>query len=196
MESTVSEPEAAPESDVRFPIVLRGYDRRQVDEYVRVAEKRVERHEKARRVAERRLTKAQIPAPRTAVSEQERGLGKRIEKILEVAKSEAEEIKEQARKESEKLLTAAEKTAADAENARVETERAAQQEARRVISRAEQEAATIRTAHQAVLAELGQIADVVEELRDRFGGEAEAEHRAETGAADPVPAPAGSTRAG
>jgi DivIVA domain-containing protein len=196
MESTVSEPETAAEPDVRFPIVLRGYDRRQVDEYVRVTEKRVDRHEKARRVAERRLAKAQIPAPRAAVTDQASGLGKRIEKILEVAKSEAEEIREQARKESEKLLAAAEKTAADAESARAETERAAQREAELIVSQAEQEASVIRTTHHAVLAELGQIADVVEELRDRFGGEAEVESPAETGAVDPVPASDGSTLSG
>ena len=147
-------------------------------------------------MAERRLAKAQIPTPRTAASDQEGGLGKRIEKILDVAKSEAEEIKEQARKESEKLLAAAEKTAADAEKARVETERAAHQEAQQVISRAEEEAATIRATHGVVLAELGQIADVVEELRDRFGGEVEVERPAETSAADPVSASAGSTNPG
>jgi DivIVA domain-containing protein len=196
MESTVSEPETAPESDVRFPIALRGYDRRQVDEYVRVAEKRVERHEKARRVAERRLAKAQIPAPRAAEPDQASGLGKRIEKILEVAKSEAAEIKEQARKESAELVAAAEKTAAEAESARAETERAAEREAHLAISRAEQEAATIRAVHRAVLAELGQIAGVVEEMRIRFGGQAEEESPAEIGAADGVPASADTTHSG
>jgi DivIVA domain-containing protein len=187
MENTVSEPEAAPESDVRFPIVLRGYDRRQVDEYVRVAEKRVDRHEKARRVAERRLAKAQVPAPRSADQEGAAGLGKRIEKILEVAKAEAAEIKEQARRESEALLAAAEKTAADAETAREETERAAQQEARLVVSQAEEEAAAIRAAHREVLAQLSRIAEGVGDLRVRYGGDAEAEPPAEAAAADPVP---------
>jgi DivIVA domain-containing protein len=176
MDNMVSDPETVPESDVRFPIVLRGYDRRQVDEYVRVAEKRVDRHEKARRVAERRLAKAQVPGPRAAEPDEDDGLGKRIEKILEVAKSEAGAVKEQAAEESAKLLAAAEKTVADAESARVETERAARAEARLILSRAEKEAATIRAAHQAVLAQLGRITDVVEELRERFGGgETEAE---------------------
>ncbi|MEV7098770.1 hypothetical protein AB0M80_38650 [Amycolatopsis sp. NPDC051045] len=179
MESTVSEPETVPESDVRFPIVLRGYDRRQVDEYVRVAEKRVDRHEKARRVAERRLAKAQVPAPRAGEPDDAAGLGKRIEKILQVAKSEAAEIKEQARKESDALLAAAEKVVAEAESARAETERDAQRDAQLIISRAEEEAATIRANHRAVLAQLSQIVNVVEELRDRFGGEAEGEDPAE-----------------
>lgn len=175
MENTVSEPETLPESDVRFPIVLRGYDRRQVDEYVRVAEKRVDRHEKARRLAERRLAKAQVPAPRSGEPDGAAGLGKRIEKILQVAKSEAAEIKEQARQEGEALRAAAEKSAAEAERARAETERAAQREADLIISRAEEEAAAIRATHQAVLAQLSQIADVVKEVHDRFGGEAEQE---------------------
>jgi DivIVA domain-containing protein len=180
MDNMVSEAETVPESDVRFPVVLRGYDRRQVDEYVRVVEKRVDRHEKARRTLERRLAKAQVPAPRAAEADPASGLGKRIEKILELTKSEAEAIKEQARKESADLLTAAEKTAADAESARDETERAAQREARLIVSRAEEEAAAIRTTHQAVLAQLGRIAEVIDELRERFGGEAEAESPAET----------------
>jgi DivIVA domain-containing protein len=173
MENMVSEPEAATESDVRFPVVLRGYDRRQVDEYVRTVEKRVDRHEKARRVAERRLAKASVPLPRPPEADQASGLGRRIEKILAVAKAEAEEIKEQARKESEKLLAAAEKTATDAESARSETEGAAQQEAQLIVGRAEEEAAAIRTTHRAVLDELGQIATVVDDLRNRFSGETE-----------------------
>jgi DivIVA domain-containing protein len=196
MENTATEPETVPEHDVRFPIVLRGYDRRQVDEYIRVAEKRVERHEKARRLAERRLAKAQVPAPRTAEADNAGGLGKRIEKILEVAKAEAEAVKEQAREEGGKLVAAAEKTAADAESARAETERAAQREAQLIIARAEQEAAAIRKSHQVVLGELGQIAEVVEELRERFGGEPEPERPGGTEVAEPVPSPAGSTRTG
>ncbi|MEV6913171.1 DivIVA domain-containing protein [Amycolatopsis sp. NPDC051071] len=179
MESMVSENEEATESDVRFPTVLRGYDRRQVDEYVRATEKRVERQEKARRAAERRIAKAQVPAPRTVESDQSRGLGRRIEKILAVAKAEAEEIKDQARKESERLVAAAEKTAVEAENAREQTERAAECEAQRIISRAEEEAVAIRTVHRAVMAELGQISHAVDELRDRFGGESKAEDSAE-----------------
>ncbi|MEU4520426.1 hypothetical protein AB0F52_17220 [Amycolatopsis sp. NPDC024027] len=175
MEKTVSEPETLPESDVRFPIVLRGYDRRQVDEYVRVAEKRVDRHEKARRLAERRLAKAQVPAPRAPEPDDAAGLGRRIEKILQVAKAEAAEIKEQARKEGDELRAAAEKAVAEAEAARAETERAAQREAQLILSRAEEEAATIRATHRAVLAQLGQIAVVVDEVRDRFGTEAEEE---------------------
>ena len=189
MENTVSEPEAAPESDVRFPIVLRGYDRRQVDEYVRVAEKRVDRHEKARRVAERRLAKAQVPAPRAPEPDGAAGLGKRIEKILQVAKSEAAEIKEQARKESEALLAAAEKTVAEAESAAAETDRAAQRDAQLTLSRAEEEAAAIRATHRAVLDQLGRIVDAVEELRDRFGGEADADAGGES-PAEPEPADA------
>jgi cell division septum initiation protein DivIVA len=189
MENMVSETESVPESDVRFPIVLRGYERRQVDEYVQLAEKRVERHEKARRMAERRLARVQVPAPRSAETEHASGLGRRIEKILAVAKSEAEEVKDHARKESEKLLAVAENTAADAESARGETERAARQAAQLVISRAEEEAAAIRTTHRAVLDELDRIANVVADLRDRFGGETELERPAEeeTGIAEPVP---------
>ncbi|MET8995853.1 hypothetical protein [Amycolatopsis sp. Hca4] len=187
MENTVSEPEAPPESDVRFPIVLRGYDRRQVDEYVRVAEKRVDRHEKARRVAERRLAKAQVPAPRAAEPDGAAGLGRRIEKILEVAKSEAAEIKEQARRESEEILSAAEKTAAEAESAREETERTARREAQLIVSRAEEEAAAIRAAHQAVLSQLSRIAEAVEDLHARYGGEAEGESPAEPEPADSAP---------
>jgi DivIVA domain-containing protein len=190
MENTVSEPETVPEPDVRFPLVLRGYDRRQVDEYVRVAEKRVDRHEKARRVAERRLAKAQVPGPRTAEPDDAAGLGRRIEKILQVAKSEAAAIKEQARKDSEALLADAEKTATEAEKARAETERAAEREAQLIVSRAEEEAATIRATHQAVLAQLGQIVTVVEELRERFGGEAEEESPTEPEATDSLPSPA------
>ncbi|MGW4062809.1 hypothetical protein ACWEGE_31315 [Amycolatopsis sp. NPDC004747] len=185
MENTVSEPETLPESDVRFPIVLRGYDRRQVDEYVRVAEKRVDRHEKARRLAERRLAKAQVPAPRSGEPDGAAGLGKRIEKILQVAKSEAAEIKEQARQEGEALRAAAEKSAAEAERARAETERAAQREADLIISRAEEEAAAIRATHQAVLAQLSQIADVVKEVHDRFGGEAESPVEAAPSGSEP-----------
>jgi DivIVA domain-containing protein len=190
MEKTVSEPETPPEADVRFPIVLRGYDRRQVDEYVRVAEKRVDRHEKARRVAERRLAKAQVPAPRAPEPDDAAGLGRRIEKILQVAKAEAAEIKEQARKEAEELRAAAEKAVAETEAARAETERAAHRDAQMILSRAEEEAATIRATHRAVLAQLGQIAGVVEEVRDRFGTEAEAESPAEPEVADEVPSPA------
>ncbi|MEV6823795.1 hypothetical protein [Amycolatopsis sp. NPDC051102] len=179
MENTVSEPETLPEADVRFPIVLRGYDRRQVDEYVRVAEKRVDRHEKARRVAERRLAKAQVPAPRAAEPDDAAGLGRRIEKILQVAKAEAAAIVEQARKEGEELRAAAEKAVAEAEAARAETDRAAQRDAQTILSRAEEEAATIRATHRAVLDQLSQIAGVVEEVRDRFGTEAAAESSAD-----------------
>ncbi|WP_410663497.1 DivIVA domain-containing protein [Amycolatopsis sp. lyj-84] len=184
MESTVSETEETTESDVRFPIVLRGYDRRQVDEYVRMAEKRVDRQEKARRTAERRLAKAQVPAPRTAGPDQASGLGRRIEKILAVAKTEAGEIKEQARKESESLLAAA-----DAESAREEIEHGAHHEARLIVSRAEEEADAIRTVHRAVLAELGQIAHSIDEVCNRFDSEAKPEGRAEK---EPATSPTGS----
>ncbi|WP_410652714.1 DivIVA domain-containing protein [Amycolatopsis sp. cmx-4-54] len=179
MESMVSEDEATTESAVQFPIVLRGYDRRQVDEYVRAMEKRVDRHEKARRTAERRLAKAQVPTPRTPEPDQASGLGRRIEKIIAVAKAEAGDIKEQARKQSEDLLATAQKTAAEAENARDETERAAHREAQLILSRAGEEAAAIQKAHRAVLSELGEIAHAVDELRARFGGEVKAEGPAE-----------------
>jgi DivIVA domain-containing protein len=180
MENMVSEAETAPESDIRFPVVLRGYDRRQVDEYVRVAEKRLDRHEKARRMAERKLAKAQVPTPRSGETDPAHGLGKRIEKILEVAKSEAEAIKDQAREESAKILAAAEKTATDADDARAETELAAATEARLIISRAEEEATIIRSTHQAALTELGQIAAILTELRRRYAGEPEAETNPES----------------
>ncbi|MFI9450037.1 DivIVA domain-containing protein [Amycolatopsis sp. NPDC052450] len=193
MDSMVSEDEATTESDVRFPIVLRGYDRRQVDEYVRATEKRVDRHEKARRTAERRLAKAQVPAPRTAETNQANGLGRRIEKIIAVAKAEAEEIKKQARKESEDLLAAAQKATAEAESAREEMERAARREAQLILSRAEREAASIQKAHRAVLSELGQIAHAVVELRTRFGGEVKSEGTAEEKS---VPLAAGATNDG
>ncbi|WP_410670049.1 hypothetical protein [Amycolatopsis sp. cmx-4-68] len=157
-----------------------------MDEYVRVAEKRIERHEKARRVAERKLVKAQVPAPRSGEPDGADGLGKRIEKILEVAKTEAEEIRQQARKESEELLAAAEKTAADADSARAGTERAAQREAQLIISRAEHEAEIIRAAHEGTLAALGQIVEAVAELRERFGGDAEVDDPAEPDDAEPV----------
>ncbi|SEP38508.1 DivIVA domain-containing protein [Amycolatopsis saalfeldensis] len=196
MENVVSESEAAPESDVRFPVVLRGYDRRQVDEYVRVAEKRLDRHEKARRMAERKLAKAQVPTPRAGEADPARGLGRRIEKILEVAKSEADAIKEQAREESGKILAAAEKTAADADTARAETERAAEQEAQLIVSRAEEEATIIRTTHQAALTELGQIAAILSELRKRFGGETETTAERTAEAENPEPSLAGSTQPG
>ncbi len=182
----VSEVEETTESDVRFPIVLRGYDRRQVDEYVRTTEKRVDRHEKARRAAERRLARAQVPAPRVAEPDQTGGLGKRIEKILAVAKAEAGEIKEQAHKESQTLLAAAKKTAADAESAREEIERAARHEAQLILSRAEEEADAIRTAHRAVLSELTQIAHSVDELCNRFDGDTKPEGAAEEPGASPV----------
>lgn len=185
MENVVAEPETAPESDVRFPVVMRGYDRRQVDEYVRVVEKRVERHERARKAAERKLSRANIPGPRAAETDLSSGLGKRIEKILEVAESEAAEIKRHARKESAQILAAAEKTAADAEAARAETERAAHEEAQAIVSRAGQEAAAIREAHQTALTELGQIADILTEIRHRFDGDSE--DPAETDAVTPVP---------
>ncbi|MDT8915200.1 DivIVA domain-containing protein [Amycolatopsis sp. PS_44_ISF1] len=177
MENVVSESETAPDSDVRFPVVLRGYDRRQVDEYVRVAEKRLDRHEKARRMAERKLAK--VPAPRAGEADPANGLGKRIEKILEVAKSEAEEIKRLAREEAAKILAAAEKTAADVDTAGQETERAAGKEAARLVSEAQEEAGIIRTTHHAALTELGQIAAILSEVRKRYVEEPEAETETE-----------------
>ncbi|WP_410592850.1 hypothetical protein [Amycolatopsis sp. lyj-23] len=183
MENTVAE--TLPESDVRFPIVLRGYDRRQVDEYVRGAEKRIDRHEKARRVAERRLAKAQVPAPRAGEPDEAAGLGRRIEKILQVAKTEAAEIKDQARKDSDELRAAAEKAVAEAEASRAEIERAAQREAQLIISRAEEQAAAIRAAHQEVLDRLGRIAVVVEEVREQYGTESESALEPEAADAEP-----------
>ncbi|MET8849826.1 hypothetical protein [Amycolatopsis sp. NPDC004625] len=184
MEKTVSEPETLLEPDVRFPIVLRGYDRRQVDEYVRVAEKRADRQEKARRVAERRLAKAQVPAPRAAEPDDAAGLGQRIDKILQVARAEAAAIKDQARQESAELRAAAEQAVAEAEAAGAETERAARREAQTILARAEEEATTIRATNQAVLDQLSLIAGVVEEVRDRFGTEPGAESPAGHGADD------------
>lgn len=181
MEKTVSEPETPLETDVRFPIVLRGYDRRQVDEYVRVAEKRADRQEKARRVAERRLAKAQVPAPRAPEPDDAAGLGQRIDKILQVARAEAAAIKEEARKEGEELRAAAKKAAAEAEAARAETERAAEREAHAILARAEEEATVIRATNQAVLDQLSLIAGVVEEVRNRFGTEPEPEVESSAG---------------
>jgi len=110
-----------------FTVVLRGYDRAQVDDFIQrlnslIAQKEAERSEAERRMteAQRRLRQAE---QRTAALEQKlkeqskqleenarptlSGLGTKVEHILRLAEEQANEHRAEARREAEGILSAA-----------------------------------------------------------------------------------------
>ena len=156
-----------------FDVVLRGYDRRQVDEHldkVALAWSDADRQH-ADDSARRTALEQQLAAQQTALADAEQRaaglpepasrLGERLAAMLELAEQEAAELRDQAHAEAERIVrqaqqqadqTTAERTAAldrrereiaGAAQAAEQTRLEAQRDAEQVRSRAKQEAETL-----------------------------------------------------
>lgn len=172
-------PRPAPEPP-QFDMVLRGYDRIEVDEYVRDARRTTqklqaelaqseERHRRAEQHAEsveREMTAARSRPAAPA----EEGFGMRAERLLRIAEQEAAEIRSGASREAAATL---QQSRAEAERARHEAEQALITRSSRFDEQAAQRTAELQQREQ-------QIAEQLEVARN----EAEAVEAAARRAAD------------
>jgi len=161
------------ETPPAFDIVLRGYERRQVDEHL--AALLAERH-----VADNRISglekqvgrmRQEIETTRHEQSEPSyAGLGARVEKILRLAEEEARDVRAEAQAAAERERALA---ADEAAGARTQAEEDAQrriaegeQAAARLLEQGRKQAAMIRSeATDDATAKLGEAENVVEEAR-------------------------------
>ncbi|GLY39033.1 hypothetical protein Amsp01_050570 [Amycolatopsis sp. NBRC 101858] len=158
-EDSITVSEAAADSSVRFAVVLRGYDRHQVDEYVQALQERVAR-----------FAEGGVPQPRPPAEPAASGVGARIEKILGLAEAEAAAIRAAAEEDAEKIRADARSAVADAEDVRRTAEAEAQREARLIVARAEEEAAEVRALHRELSDDLDRIAEAIAALRGPADG--------------------------
>jgi len=164
----------------RFVTVMRGYDRIEVDEYVRDTRRTVQalraelaQSDERRRLAEQRAESVEqemrTAQPRTAPPEEE-GFGMRAERLLRIAEQEAAEIRSGASREAAATL---QQSRAEAERARHEAEQALIARSSRFDEQAAQRTADLQQREQ-------QIAEQLEIARN----EAEAVEAAARRAAD------------
>ncbi|WP_290056358.1 DivIVA domain-containing protein [Amycolatopsis solani] len=154
------------DSPVRFSVVLRGYDRRQVDEYVQALQERVARQGQALADAEARLADGGVPHPRPSPEPAAPGIGASIDKLLGVAEAEATAIRAAAEREAAEIRAGVRGAAEEAEALRGAAEADAKREAGLIIARAEEEAAGIRAAHRELTGDLDRIAARLARLRE------------------------------
>ncbi len=123
---------------VAFAVVFRGYDRRQVDEYVNALAARAARESSALRAAESRLAEDNgFSRPRAEADGELPGLGKRIETVLAAAEAEARALLAEAQADAEEARIGAQAVAAA-------LRAAAEAEVAQLRSRAEAEVAELR----------------------------------------------------
>jgi cell division septum initiation protein DivIVA len=165
MSIAVDRDSSATNPDGRFPVVLRGYDRMQVDDYIARLQAAVHQSQLARAEAEERLNQAQqrlnqsqraLAEAQQSLSDQDKvleeskrptlsGLGTRVEQILRLAEEETSQNRAAAQREAEGIVSAARLEARDiTERARAEAEAmraAASRDADNMRAAAQQEAA-------------------------------------------------------
>jgi flagellar biosynthesis/type III secretory pathway protein FliH len=147
-----------------FDMVLRGYDRVQVDQYVtelgeenaalRGALHRLRTENRAAPVAETPKPTPYSPARYDPDTPAEDSFGFRAEKLLRLAEREAAEMRADATRDAEGVTTTARQRAE-------EQLRAAEQEADDVRSRAAQEAARLNHLHTSTKGELRRLAELL-----------------------------------
>src|SRR5579862_6177802 len=131
-----------------FVTVMRGYDRPQVDDYVRQIETEVRAHRE-----QGETLRGELEQARRQLQERERptysGLGARIEQLLRLAEEQASEVVRAARSEANEIKAAAKVDAAElraaAENEAAELRANAKRESDDLRGAAEREADSIRT---------------------------------------------------
>jgi cell division septum initiation protein DivIVA len=121
--------------DAPFDVALRGYDRRQVDERIRLLCAELDATEQALRAAQQRVVtlEDEVNQVRSGTGPGGRAFGARVEKILLTAEQEAREGRDQARAEAAALV---EQAKAEADKVR----KTARGEAGRLVEQARIEA--------------------------------------------------------
>ncbi|MDQ0383164.1 DivIVA domain-containing protein [Amycolatopsis thermophila] len=150
------------ERDPGFSTALRGYDRREVDAYIRRLRARAghlasELAEKEQRLSE---VGGDSSVPLQVVGSG--NIGARVERIIAQAEQEAKEIRDQAEKDAAEIRKAYEDQADEARRQREALAKRADGEAREMIRRAEEEVARLRTARQTVLEQLLRIGEIID----------------------------------
>ena len=167
MSIAVDRDPSATNPENQFPVVLRGYDRMQVDDYIARLQAAVHQSQTARAEAEERLAQAQqrlaqsqraLAEVQKNLSEQDRvleeskrptlsGLGTRVEQILRLAEEETTANRQAAQREAEGIVSAARLEARDiTERAKAEADAmraAAKRDADNMRAVAQQEAAEL-----------------------------------------------------
>jgi cell division septum initiation protein DivIVA len=126
-----------------FNVVVRGYDRQQVDEYLKQSDLEIRQHREQVQALQQELTEAH-----RQLREKERpsytGLGSRIEQLLHFAEEQATEIVGEARSAANELQAAAKFDAtelrAGAENEAAEVRARAEQHSKQLVSNAKKNA--------------------------------------------------------
>ena len=167
------------ERETQFSRALRGYDRREVDAYVRRLRARAghlasELEEKERRLSE---VGGDVSVPLQVVGSG--NLGARVERIIAQAELEAREIREQAEQDAAETRKAYEDQAEEARRRREELAKRADEQARAMIRAAEEEVARLRATRQAVLDQLRGIGDIIGTATDQAARTPELEVRIE-----------------
>lgn len=165
---TDADAEAHATREVSFSVSLRGYDRQQVDEYVRELRLHADRQAEALREAEQRLTDlgADVSVPLPAVGSG--GIGARVERIVALAEAEAREIRAQAERDVARMRADMEDEADQARRFREKAAKASAEESRKMIARAEEEVARVHETRDALLAQLAEIGETIDEITGRF----------------------------
>ncbi|GHF33178.1 vacuolar-type H+-ATPase subunit E/Vma4 [Amycolatopsis bartoniae] len=165
-ETTVAEEDLG--STPQFSAAFLGYNRAQVDEFVRAARVRAERQAAALREAEERL--AELGAdPDVPLEFPGSGtIGARVERIVALAESEAREIREQAEHDAAARREEMEREADQARRFREQAAKASADESRRMIARAEDEVSRLRELRKDLLAQLVKIGETVDRVTDRL----------------------------
>ncbi|WP_115944594.1 DivIVA domain-containing protein [Amycolatopsis thermalba] len=150
------------ERDVEFSSALRGYDRREVDAYIRRLRARTghlasELEEKERRLSE---LGGDPSVPLQIVGSG--NIGARVERIIAQAELEAREIREQAEQDAAETRKAYEDQAEEARRQREDLAKQANEQAQEMIRRAEEEVDRLRATRQTLLAQLVRIGEIID----------------------------------
>ncbi|WP_236792586.1 hypothetical protein [Amycolatopsis sp. GM8] len=156
------------ENTPTFSVTLRGYNRQEVDEFVRSARVKADRQATALAEAEQRLedlgsdpaVPLEVPGSGT--------IGARVERIVALAEREARELREQAAREVAELRADLEREADQARRFREQAAKASAEESRRMIARAEDEVAKLRETRADLLDQLVRIGQTVDLVTERL----------------------------
>ncbi|GAA3844581.1 DivIVA domain-containing protein [Amycolatopsis tucumanensis] len=153
--------------EIDFSSALRGYDRREVDAYIRRLRARAghlasELEEKERRLSE---LGGDTSVPLQVVGSG--NIGARVERIIAQAELEAREIREQAEKDAAEIRKAYEDQADEARRQREDLAKQANEEALAMIRRAEQEVERLRGTRQTLLAQLVRIGEIIDSAAEQ-----------------------------
>ncbi|WP_431903796.1 DivIVA domain-containing protein [Amycolatopsis thermoflava] len=155
------------EREINFSAALRGYDRREVDAYIRRLRARAghlasELEEKERRLSE---LGGDTSVPLQVVGSG--NIGARVERIIAQAEVEAREIREQAEKDAAEIRKAYEDQADEARRQREDLAKQANEEALAMIRRAEREVERLRGTRQTLLAQLVRIGEIIDSAAEQ-----------------------------